>query len=250
MTIKRVVVWFSAGVTSAVAAKITADKYRNSDIPVLLVNTDTGSEDEDNYRFMADVAEWVGLPLTVIRSNKYNNTFEVYDGVGFLRNQYGARCTTELKKRPREMFQQSGDLQVFGFHAGEVSRAQRFTENNPEILPWFPLVEMGIGKTGARGMLLQAGIAEPRTYAEGFNNANCLAAGCVKGGIGYWNHIRKVRPLVFQRMAEKERQIGFALLKVMKDGVYTPVFLDELDPSLGNHRAEPDIQCGLFCGQI
>lgn len=117
-------------------------------------------------------------------------------------------------------------------------------------MTWFPLVEAGITKQEARQMLLEAGIKEPRTYAEGFNNANCLAFGCVKGGIGYWNRIRKMRPEVFERMAKKEREIGYALLTQVVDGVSTPVYLDELDPTAGNHQAEPAIQCGLFCGKI
>lgn len=120
--IERVVVWFSAGVTSAVAAKKALDKYGNI-YPVHLVNCDTGSEDEDNYRFMRDVSEWLGLTLETIKSEKYANTFEVYDSSGFFKNQYGAKCTTELKKKPRLAYQNlATDLQVFGFDAGEARR--------------------------------------------------------------------------------------------------------------------------------
>jgi hypothetical protein len=224
-------------------------------LPVHLVYCDTGSEDEDNMRFARDVEQWLGLPLEIIRSEKYANTFEVYDSAGFFKNQHGARCTTELKKKPRLAYQKRGDLQVFGFDAGEAIRGQRFIDNNPEVVAWFPLIEAGISKGEARQMLMQAGIAEPRTYAEGFNNANCLAAGCVKGGMGYWNHIRKVRPAVFDRMARKEREIGYALLSVERVGddgkrAKTPVYLDELDPSAGDFSAEPSFQCGLFCGQF
>jgi len=126
--------------------------------------------------------------------------------------------------------------------------------HNPEVNVWFPLIDAGLSKTDCRQILLQAGIVEPRTYGEGFNNANCLAAGCVKGGKGYWNHIRKKRPQVFWRMAAKEREIGYALLKTESkdengETVYTPVFLDELHPDDGNHREEAAFQCGLFCGQ-
>lgn len=250
MKIERVVIWFSAGVTSAVAAKLTLDKCKDI-YPVHLVNCDTGSEDHDNYRFMRDVSEWLQLPLETIKSEKYANTFEVYDSSGFFKNQYGAKCTTELKKKPRLAYQNlATDLQVFGFDASEAHRAERFNRHNPLVMTWFPLVEAGITKQEARQMLLEAGIKEPRTYAEGFNNANCLASGCVKGGIGYWNHIRKMRPDVFARMAAKERELNYALLTQTVDGVATPVFLDELDPNARNHRAEPAIQCGLFCGTI
>lgn len=254
MEIKRVVIWFSAGVTSAIAAKLACDKYRGV-LPVHLVNTDTGSEDDDNYRFMRDVSVWLDIPLEIIRNEKYVDTFAVYDETGFFKNQYGAKCTLELKKKPRQAYENlEADLQVFGYDAGEADRAARFVENNPEVTPWFPLLECGITKSEARQMLMQAGIDEPITYALGFKNANCLARGCVKGGMGYWNHIRKVRPEVFANMARKEREIGYALCKSEARGergerVSVPVFLDELDPRAGSYEAEPAFQCGLFCGQ-
>ena len=251
MNIERVVVWFSAGVTSAIAAKLARDKF-SSTLPVHLVNTDTGSEDDDNYRFMDDVAAWLSLPLEIIRSIKYADTFAVYDDAKFFKNQYGARCTVELKKIPRRKYENlETDLQVFGFDADERRRADDFQMNNPEINAYFPLIEAGISKGEARSILLSAGIREPRTCSEGFNNANCLKRGCVKGGIGYWNHIRKVRPEVFWSMARKEREIGFAICAFEKivDGKRTkvPVFLDELPQGAGNYSAEPAIQCSLFC---
>lgn len=246
----RIVIWFSAGVTSAIAAKIAADTWRDK-LPVHLVNADTGSEDEDNFRFMNDVSRWLNLPLEIIRNEKYKDTFDVYDRSGFFKNQYGAKCTVELKKVPRRKYENlKTDLQVFGYDADESDRADKFIENNPEVTTWFPLIERGITKQMARQMLAHAGIREPVTYSLGFKNANCLKRGCVRGGIGYWNHIRRVLPDVFWNMAKKEREIGYALCKVVKDGVATPVFLDELPPDIGNYDSEPSFQCGLFCGTV
>jgi len=253
--IERIVVWFSAGVTSAIAAKIAVERYSEI-IPIHLVNCDTGSEDEDNLRFMNDVSDWLNIPLEIIRNEKYKNTFDVYDQTGFFKNQHGAKCTVELKKKPRMKYQNlATDLQVFGFDAHEERRAQRFIDNNLEVRSWFPVLEAGYSKDNCREILFNAGIKEPRTYAEGFHNANCLAAGCVKGGIGYWNHIRKVRPVVFWNMATKEREIGFALLAKETTGehgerIKIPVFLDELSPEDGNYKTDPSFQCSLFCGQF
>lgn len=250
---KRIVIWFSDGVTSAIAGKIAADKYRGL-LPVHLVKCDTGSEHEDNWRFGNEVARWLELPLEVIRNEKYANCDEVYHAAGFFKNQYGARCTLELKKVPRRMYENlRTDIQVFGYDADEQGRADLFVKNNPEVKTWFPLIEAGINKDMARQMLAQAGIVEPLTYSLGFKNANCLAAGCVKGGMGYWNHIRRVFPDVFWRRARLEREIGYALLAREERGpngerVKIPVYLDELDPQVGNYDSEPAFQCGLFCG--
>ena len=252
--IKRIVVWFSGGVTSAVAAKIAVNKY-GAKLPVHLVNCDTGSEDDDNFRFMRDVAEWVGLEPEIIRNDKYTDTLDVYEKTGYIVGTAGARCTLELKKLPRRQYENlSTDLQVFGYDAGEQDRAARFAANNPEVRTWFPLIDEGITKDTARQILAKEGIQEPITYSLGFNNANCLKTGCVKGGMGYWNHYRRVFPERFERMAKVERKIGHSICSKEERGpngerVKIPVFLDELDPSAGNYNTEPAFQCGLFCGQ-
>lgn len=249
----RVVIWFSAGVTSAVAAKIAVNKYQGV-LPVRLVYCDTGSEDEDNARFAQDAAKWIGFPLEIIKNEKYTDTIVVYLSSGFIKNQYGAKCTYELKKLPRRQYENlRTDLQVFGYDADEKERAQRFVENNPEVTVWFPLIDEGITKPMARQILAQAGIQEPRTYGEGFKNANCLKTGCVKGGMGYWNHIRKMRPDAFWRMAAIEREIGHAICSTEERGengerIKVPVYLDELPVNAGNYDSEPAFQCGLFCG--
>jgi 3'-phosphoadenosine 5'-phosphosulfate sulfotransferase (PAPS reductase)/FAD synthetase len=254
MNIERIVIWFSSGVTSAVAAKITVNKYAGI-LPVHLVNCDTGSEDDDNWRFAHEVSTWVGLPLEIIRNEKYEDTIAVYRSSGFIKSVHGAKCTYELKKLPRRQYENlATDLQVFGYDADEKGRAQRFNENNPEVATWFPLIEEGITKTDARQILAQAGIQEPLTYSLGFKNANCLKAGCVKGGMGYWNHIRKVYPAVFWNMAKVEREIGHAICSSERQGengerIKIPVYLDELPPDAGNYDSEPAFQCGLFCGQ-
>lgn len=254
-TVKRIVVWMSGGVTSAIAAKIAADKYRGI-LPVHLVNCDTGSEHEDNFRFMNEVSQWLGIPLEIIRNEKYKNTIDVYEKTNYLVGVQGARCTLELKKIPRRKYENlATDLQVFGYDASEEDRATRFSENNPEVATWYPLVEQGIIKSMARQMILSAGIQEPVTYSLGFKNANCLKAGCVKGGMGYWNHYRKIFPDEFWRMAKLERVIGHAICSTEGRGengkrVKIPVFLDELDPEAGNYDTEPGFQCGLFCPAI
>ena len=250
--VERVVIWFSAGVTSAIAAKVAVDKYRSL-YPCHLVNTDTGSEDDDNLRFMHDVSTWLDLPLEIIRNDKYEDTFAVYDDVRFLTSPHGARCTTELKKKPRLKYQNLGtDLQVFGYDASEQKRADRFVQNTPSLTASFPFILQRITHSEFRQILLPDGIAQLLPSSLGFKNANCLKSGCVTGGMGYSNHLRKASPEVFWNMAKKERELNYAINSIEKreDGkrVKVPVFLDEMDSDAGNYDAEPAFQCGLFCG--
>lgn len=84
-------------------------------------------------------------------------------------------------------------------------------------------------------------------YRLGYKNNNCI--GCVKGGMGYWNKIRKDFPATFQRMASLERKLDVAILKEEEPGTKKRlrVFLDELQPDRGHYEAEDEIECGAAC---
>lgn len=57
-----IAVWFSCGAASAVAAKMTIDKY-GKDYRVFVVNNPIKEEDGDNVRFKKDVGQWIGQPI-------------------------------------------------------------------------------------------------------------------------------------------------------------------------------------------
>ena len=87
-------------------------------------------------------------------------------------------------------------------------------------------------------MLEKLGIKRPTMYDLGYNNNNCI--GCVKGGKGYWNKIRKDFPDVFAERAKLERLIGRSCIN--------GCFLDELDPHSGKVNdivPECDVMCEL-----
>lgn len=229
---KRTVVWFSAGAASAVAAKLTPD--------AVVVYIDPGSEHPDNVRFRADVAEWIGRPVEVLRSERYRDTWQVWQERRFLIGPTGALCTAELKKRPRYAFQHPDDRQVFGYTAEESERAGRFRHENPGVELVTPLIDRGLTHADCLGMIERAGIELPVMYRLGFGHNNCI--GCVKGGMGYWNKIRLHFPETFDRMAALERDIGHSVCKD-ENG---PVWLDELDADRGRDD-DPVIECSLLC---
>jgi hypothetical protein len=233
----RVVCWFSAGAASAVATSLTLAEHPDA----VVVYTDPGSEHPDNERFLADAEAWFDHPIVRLRSEKYRDTWQVWEERRFLVGPTGALCTVELKKRLRFAFQRPDDVQVFGYTAKEKDRADRFREQNPGVDLRTPLIERGLDKADCLGILDRAGIELPAMYRLGYRNNNCI--GCPKGGIGYWNKIRRDFPDVFARMALLERDIGHSIQKD-DDG---PVWLDELDPNRGSHADEPDIDCSLLC---
>jgi 3'-phosphoadenosine 5'-phosphosulfate sulfotransferase (PAPS reductase)/FAD synthetase len=244
--IERVVVWFSCGATSAVAAKIALKECAGR-LPVYVVYTDPGSEHPDNKRFIADCEKWFDQPITVLKNPKYANIYDVFEKTRYLVGVAGARCTAELKKKLRHEFEKVwSDLQVFGFDASEQNRADRFAKNNPEVNLWTPLIDKGLHKTDCLAMIEKAGIELPEMYKLGYRNNNCI--GCVKGQSGYWNKIRVDFPEVFERTAKVERELNVAINKSYAgDGKRKRVFLDELPPDAGRYTEEGSIECGVLC---
>ena len=233
----RVLAWFSHGAASAVATKLTLADHDD----VTIYRIDTGSEHPDNERFARECEEWFGREVHTIKSERYVDTWDVWDSTRYLVGPTGARCTIELKKKVRWTVERDFDVQVFGYTAEERARADRFREQNPEIALITPLIERGLTKRDCLAMIERAGVELPVMYRLGYRNNNCI--GCVKGGIGYWNKIRRDFPDTFARMAATERRLGHSVLR--DDG--QPLWLDELDPERGNHSDEPDIECSLLC---
>lgn len=234
--VSRTVVWFSAGAASAVAAKLTL-----ADRPAVLVYCDPGSEHPDNARFLDDCERWFHQEVERLKSDKYADTWAVWETRRYLNGPAGARCTLDLKKRLRQQFERPDDVQVFGYTAEEQHRAARFREQNPDVNLYTPLIDYGLTKSDCLAMINRAGIALPAMYSLGYLNNNCI--GCPKGGLGYWNKIRRDFPDVFDRMARLERDLGHTCTRDESG----PVWLDELDPNRGNHADEPDFECSLLC---
>lgn len=239
----RVLAWFSCGAASAVAAKLAVEKYGER-CEVLYCDT-LAFEHPDNKRFMADVSAWIGKTIKLLRSQEYTDIMDVFLRTRWLVGNRGARCTTELKKVPRKEYQQPDDIQVFGFTAEEGGRIERFRAENFEVRGEFMLADAGITKADCYARLSAADIELPAMYRMGYRNNNCI--GCVKGGMGYWNKIRRDFPEDFARMAGVERELGATILKDRRNGRTKRVYLDELDPTAGRYDAEPDIECGVLC---
>jgi len=238
---QRMVVWFSCGAASAVAAKICLSKYAG-EYEIAIARCVVANEHPDNDRFAADCEKWLGVPILNLSSDRYADCWEVWDSAKFLVSPYGAPCTGAMKKEVRFKFEMEWypDVQAYGYTYEEQERAKRFRQTNPEVTLITPLIDEFVGKSDCLAMIERAGIEIPTMYKLGFNNNNCI--GCVKGGMGYWNRVRIHFPDVFDRMARLERSLSHAICR--QDG--KPVFLDELPKDAGRH-VEPEIQCSLFC---
>jgi len=240
---KTIVVWFSCGAASAVAAKKTVEKYgQHNDI--IIANTPIHEEDDDNRRFLNDIAGWIGLPINKVTASKYpdSSIVEVFGKKKYMSGIHGAPCTTELKKQARYEFETTIniDYHVLGFTADEKHRHERFiTGERNNVIP--VLIDENISKKDCFDILRESGIKLPRIYGLGFPNANCV--GCVKStSVTYWNLVRKKFPNVFAQRAIQSRDIGCKL--VIRKG--KRIYLDQLlETDRGNKIKSWD--CGIFC---
>lgn len=240
-----IVVWFSNGAASAVAAYETLRRY-GTRCDVRVVNNPVAEEDEDNLRFGQDVADWLGITVHKHVNPKWptGSAYDVWEKTKAMSFTNGAPCTAKLKKEARQDYEAKHkiDWNVLGFSYDEGDRYRRFivTERD-NVLP--VLIEAKLTKDDCAAFLLKKGIPLPRVYAEGYPNANCI--GCVKAtSPTYWNLVRRTRPSVFAERAEQSRRLGVRLARHKGERL----FLDELpENAVGRPLKTLDFECGTFC---
>jgi hypothetical protein len=156
-----------------------------------------------------------------------------------MKGAFGAACSMRLKRERIAVECQPDDLHVLGFTSEEADRAKRWSDN---IL--VPLIDRGLSKADCLGIIERAGIVLPMMYRLGYNNANCI--GCIKGGAGYWNKVRRDFPEVFAQVAAIEAELGpkAYLFRDRDTGQRYP--LTQLDPASGRHD-ELLPECSFFC---
>ena len=239
----KIVVWFSCGAASAVAAKLTIDKYGHENVSI--VNNPIKEEHEDNYRFLKDCEKLFQHEIEFALNPNYMNAscYEVWEK-GFMSGPTGASCTLQLKKKARQYWESQNkfDYIVLGFTVEEKKRHDKFvlTERD-NVLP--VLIDANISKQDCYDMLKFWGIEPPFIYKLGYPNANCI--GCVKAtSPTYWNHVRKTFPEVYEERAEQSKRIGCKLARYKGERV----FLSDLPPDAkGKALKGLDFECGIFC---
>jgi hypothetical protein len=216
----RTIVWWSTGAASAVVAWLSPSD-------AIIARCETANEDPDNYRFEADVMQFIGRKVMILKSEEYSSVWDVWQRERYMSGINGAPCTREMKIVPRLAFQLPMDIHFFGYtaDANDMRRFNTLKANFPEITARAPLIEKGINKTSALAMVQRWGIKLPRSYEMGFPNANCLQTGCVKAtSPNYWSLYRQKFPEQFARTAAYAREIRARLARINN----ARIFIDEI----------------------
>lgn len=218
----RTLIWWSTGAASAVMTDLMLREMPKA----LIVRCETNNEDEDNYRFEADVMRRLNRTVTLLKSDEFDSVPDVWKKERYMAGIHGASCTRAMKISPRLAFQKPTDLHVFGYTSdkSDIARFERLKDNYPELYVRAPLIELEIDKANCLGIVGRWGIKLPRSYEMGFPNANCLQTGCVKGGLAYWARYRFYFPVAFALTAAECRRLGARLVKYKGKRI----FIDEI----------------------
>ena len=242
---KHIAVWFSCGAASAVAAKITLDKYGKHN-KVSIINNPIKEEHEDNQRFLKDVEVWINHPIEFAVRSKYPNQscYDVWQERRYMSGVAGAPCTLELKKKARQEWEKDNkpDLTVLGFTAEETKRASNFRLTERDTL-LTPLIDEGYSKQDCFDTVLSAGIELPDIYKLGVPNANCIG-GVKASAATYWTLVRKEFPEVFQLRSEQSGEVG---AKLAYHAGRRVMLSDLPEGAKGRDLKNYNFECGLFC---
>lgn len=208
-------------------------------------------EHEDNRRFLADCAKWFECDITVLADKKYEaSTHEIWRQRRYMVGMRNAPCSVHLKHEILDSFvaTRGEGIHVFGYHADESDRFDRFQENHPEWKCEAPLIDAKLNKADCLAIVDRAGIILPITYRMGYDNANCI--GCPKGGQNYWQAIREDFPEQFAQVLAIQKDIGpganfLRFRSGPRKNERMP--LSELPAGRGNMADEPSFSCSFYC---
>ncbi len=197
-------VQFSSGISSWAAGKRYAEEHGTDGMVLLFA--DTGIEDPDNYRFLLEAVENIGVRLEITRDGR--TPWEVFEDERMIGNARFDPCSKHLKRKlldrwRNEHCDESTDI-IVGIAFDEVERIERLKKR---CAPWnyiAPLCEKPwITKRDCLAWAKREGIEPPRMYEMGFPHANC-GGFCVKAGQATFRLLLKHFPERYREHEVKE----------------------------------------------
>lgn len=203
----KALVMFSSGISSWAAAKRYAEI--NGTDGMALLFADTKIEDEDNYRFLKEAAENIGVTLHMISDGR--TPWEVFEKVRMIGNSRVDPCSAHLKRKildkwRNENCRPDADI-ILGIAWDEQHRIERVRER---CAPWnyiAPLCDKPwLSKRDCLAWAKKEGVIPPRMYDMGFPHANC-GGFCVKAGQATFKLLLKNFPERYQEHEKNEARL-------------------------------------------
>jgi hypothetical protein len=208
------VIMYSGGIGSFMAAKRVSEKFGNKNL--ILLFTDTLTEDEDLYRFLDETVEYLDAQL--VRLSDGRDVWNVFKDVRYLGNSRIAPCSRVLKQEPalkwiKDNFSPEEVTLYIGIDWTEEHRLEKVVKN------WFPYKilaplcdEPFLTKQEMLHELDQIGIIRPRLYEYGFSHNNC-GGFCVRAGQAHFANLFDKLPERYRYHETKEKELAEYLNK-------------------------------------
>ena len=230
----KYIVSYSGGLCSFWAAKRCVEQYGRDN--TILLFADTLYEDEDLYRFNADVEKHLGITITRLCYGL--NPWELFAKEGLIGNNRFKVCSVRLKRQllddymaahfemdrdQHNAFKPHGVV-VMGFDWNEQ---HRLDEMRKAHLSWDVIAPMTDPPYWDKCRMMREaeaiGVRPARSYYQGFGHDNC-GGRCVSAGISHWVHLLKTRP---ERYAEAEQSQDRTHAELERRGIKPLTFLKD-----------------------
>lgn len=265
---KAYIVNVSSGLASAEALERTiarAGKANTIGVFADVKGTSTSEhagEDEDNYRFLAEIERW--FDLEIVRIVEGRDIWQVMFDARAITLPVGktkvARCSIDLKREPidrwiAERYTPEQCVLVAGLDWSEPHRIADFEAVKAPYPCWFPLNEAPyMDKCHISEKWEARGIKSPRLYAQGFSHANC-GGFCVKAGQAHFALLYRTNRERYLYHADKEAQFRreinpkATILRDRRGGTTKPMTLHEFAERIERGEAYDQDEwggCGCF----
>lgn len=226
---------YSGGESSALVAIEVVRRYGKENVILLNHDIHFTVEDADIKRFKAEVADYLGLPITY--ANYKNAEFDQFDvsveAKAFKVGDGTELCTNRLKTGPfmkwlKENVPDNNCIVYYGFDANETKRIQRRSQimGVKGYATEFPLAMWPRTIHATE----EVGINRPLTYGV-FKHGNCI--GCLKAGWQHWYIVFCTRQDVWLKAKWAEDEIGYAIHHDSSG----PVYLEDMEARFGAMHA-------------
>ena len=229
MTDRSVVVLFSGGLGSWAAARRLADAGRD----LILVFTDTRTEDEDLYRWLTAASANIGAPLINLADGR--DVWELFNDHRFIGNTRVDICSRVLKRElSRKWINENCDPETHEVALGiDWTEVHRYERAAPRWEPYkliAPLCDPPfLDRADVERMAKDHGLRIPRLYEWSAHN-NC-GGFCVKAGHGQFAALLKNMPERYAYHEQKEQELrevigkDVAIMRDRRGGTSTPLTL-------------------------
>lgn len=250
------IVFYSGGIGSYGCAKRVIKSYGKTN--VILLFTDTMTEDEDLHRFLKESVKKLDVEFVSISDGR--DIWEVAHDVKYLPNSRIAQCSHLLKQKvAREWilnnFTPDECILYLGIDWTEAHRKDSPTKNWQPYTVAFPMCEPPyLQKNEMLEILALDGIEIPRLYRLGFAHNNC-GGFCFRAGVGHFKNLLEKMPERYKYHEQKEQELlqylnrkDISILRRTRNGIKQNITLQQL--RIENNFTQDELfdigGCGCF----